>query len=122
MASAASMFLAPRAYHQLESHEAALTWARTEGFIATPETSQARAAVIEDAKKAKEESKEKVILFNYSGHGLMDLTTRIYPGNSLIMNCRKKNCRSISAALRICLRLRCEKVENAKNIRFSLDP
>ena len=68
------MFLAPRAYHQLESHEAALTWARTEGFIATPETSQARAAVIEDAKKAKEESKEKVILFNYSGHGLMDLT------------------------------------------------
>ena len=63
----------PRAYHQLQSYEAALTWARTEGFIAAPETSQALAAVIEEAKKAKEEGKEKVILFNYSGHGLMDL-------------------------------------------------
>ena len=64
----------PRAYHQLESYEAALTWARTEGSIPAPETSQAIAAVIEDAKKAKEEGKEKVILFNYSGHGLMDLS------------------------------------------------
>ena len=66
--------LEPRAYHQLESYQAALTWAGTEGFIAAPETSQALAAVIEEAKKAKEEGKEKVILFNYSGHGLMDLT------------------------------------------------
>ncbi len=64
----------PRAYHQLESYNAALTWARTEGFIPAPETSQAIAAVIEEAKKAKEEGKEKMILFNYSGHGLMDLT------------------------------------------------
>jgi tryptophan synthase beta chain len=64
----------PRAYHQLESYNAALDWARTEGFIAAPETSQALAAVIDEAKKAKEEGKEKVILFNYSGHGLMDLT------------------------------------------------
>ena len=30
--------------------------------------------MIEEAKKAKEEGKEKVILFNWSGHGLMDLT------------------------------------------------
>jgi tryptophan synthase beta chain len=66
--------LEPRAYHQLDSYEAAITWARTEGFIPAPETSQALAAVIEEAKKAKEEGKEKVILFNYSGHGLMDLT------------------------------------------------
>jgi tryptophan synthase beta chain len=65
--------LEPRAYHQLESYSAAITWASTEGFIAAPETSQALAAVIEEAKKAKEEGKEKVILFNYSGHGLMDL-------------------------------------------------
>jgi len=64
----------PKAYHQLQSYEAALTWAKTEGFIPAPETSQALAAVIDDAKKAKEEGKEKVILFNYSGHGLMDLT------------------------------------------------
>ena len=66
--------LEPRAYHQLESYKAAITWARSEGFITAPETSQAIAAVIEEAKKAKEEGKEKVILFNYSGHGLMDLT------------------------------------------------
>jgi len=66
--------LEPRAYHQLESYNAAITWARTEGFITAPETSQAIAAVIEEAKKAKEEGKEKVILFNYSGHGLMDLS------------------------------------------------
>jgi len=66
--------LEPRAYHQLESYDAALTWARTEGFITAPETSQAIAAVIDEANKAKEEGKEKVILFNYSGHGLMDLT------------------------------------------------
>jgi tryptophan synthase beta chain len=66
--------LEPRAYHQLESYDAALTWCRTEGFIPAPETSQALAAVIEEAKKAKQEGKEKVILFNYSGHGLMDLS------------------------------------------------
>jgi tryptophan synthase beta chain len=66
--------LEPRAYHQLQSYEAAITWSRTEGFIPAPETSQALAAVIEEAKIAKDEGKEKVILFNYSGHGLMDLT------------------------------------------------
>jgi len=65
--------LEPRAYHQLKSYEAAVTWAGTEGFIPAPETSQALAAVIDEANKAKEEGKEKVILFNYSGHGLMDL-------------------------------------------------
>ena len=66
--------LEPRAYHQIDSYEAAITWAGTEGFIPAPETSQALAAVIDEAKKAKDEGKEKVILFNYSGHGLMDLT------------------------------------------------
>ena len=66
--------LEPRAYHQLQSYEAAVTWSRTEGLIPAPETSQAIAAVIDEAQKAKEEGKEKVILFNYSGHGLMDLT------------------------------------------------
>ena len=66
--------LKPRAIPQLECYKAALLWARTEGFIAAPETSHAIAAVIQEANKAKEEKKEKVILFNYSGHGLMDLT------------------------------------------------
>jgi tryptophan synthase beta chain len=63
----------PRAYDQITSYEAAMIWARTEGFICAPETSHAIAAVIEEAKKAKEEGKEKTVLFSYSGHGLMDL-------------------------------------------------
>ena len=64
----------PRAYFQLESYEAAVLWARTEGFISAPETAHALAAVVDVARKAKEEGKEKVILVNWSGHGLMDLT------------------------------------------------
>jgi tryptophan synthase beta chain len=50
-----------------------MTWARTEGEICAPETSHAIACVIDEAEKAKKEAKEKVILFNYSGHGLLDL-------------------------------------------------
>jgi tryptophan synthase beta chain len=63
-----------RAYPQLETFAAGVTFARTEGFIPAPETDHAIATVIEEAKKAKEEGKEKVILFNWSGHGIMDLT------------------------------------------------
>jgi len=64
----------PLALHQLECYEAAILWAQTEGFISAPETSHAIAATIREAKQAKEEGKEKVILMNWSGHGLMDLT------------------------------------------------
>ena len=63
-----------RAYPQLETFAAGVTFARTEGFIPAPETDHAITTVIEEAKKAKEEGKEKVILFNWSGHGIMDLT------------------------------------------------
>lgn len=66
--------LKPKAYHQIKCYESAVLWASTEGFITAPETSHALACVIDEAIKAKEEGKEKVILFNYSGHGLMDLT------------------------------------------------
>ncbi|MCD4812705.1 TrpB-like pyridoxal phosphate-dependent enzyme [bacterium] len=66
--------ITPKSYDQLECYEAAVMWARTEGFIPAPETSHAIAAVVEEAKKAKEEGKEKVIVFNWSGHGLMDLS------------------------------------------------
>jgi tryptophan synthase beta chain len=66
--------LSPRAYPQLKCYQAAVTWARTEGFIPAPETSHAIAATIDEAIKAKQEGKEKVILFCWSGHGLMDLT------------------------------------------------
>ncbi|MBU1172088.1 MAG: TrpB-like pyridoxal phosphate-dependent enzyme [Proteobacteria bacterium] len=65
--------MSPMAINQLECYEAALLFARTEGLIIAPETSHAVAATIRKAKEAKEEGKEKVIVFNLSGHGLMDL-------------------------------------------------
>jgi tryptophan synthase beta chain len=65
--------LAPKALHQLECYEAGLLFAKTEGIIPAPETTHAIAEAISQAKKAKEEGKEKVIVFNFSGHGLMDL-------------------------------------------------
>lgn len=65
--------LAPQAIPQLECYEAAVKWARCEGMIVAPETSHAIAATIREANKAKEEGKEKVILFGLSGHGHMDL-------------------------------------------------
>jgi tryptophan synthase beta chain len=64
----------PKAYKQNKCYESAMTWAKTEGAICAPETSHAIAAVIDEAEKAREEGKTKVILFNYSGHGLMDLS------------------------------------------------
>ena len=65
--------LTPKAFDQIKCYEAALLWARTEGAICAPETSHAIACVIEQAQIAKEEAKEKVIIFTYSGHGLLDL-------------------------------------------------
>lgn len=64
-----------RSYHQLETFEAGVKWARTEGFVPAPETNHVIAAVIQEAMRAKEEGKEKVILFNWSGHGLIDLSS-----------------------------------------------
>jgi tryptophan synthase beta chain len=58
---------------QLECYEAAVLFARTEGFIPAPETSHAIAQVVREARRAKEEGRERTILMNWSGHGLMDL-------------------------------------------------
>lgn len=58
---------------QLESFEAGVTFARTEGFIPAPESAHAIAAAIREAKIAKEEGKAKTILFNLSGSGIIDL-------------------------------------------------
>jgi tryptophan synthase beta chain len=63
----------PVAIAQLETFEAGITFAKTEGFISAPETTYAIAEVIRQAIQAKEEAKEKVILFNWSGHGLVDM-------------------------------------------------
>jgi tryptophan synthase beta chain len=62
-----------RSVTQGKAYAAGVLLARTEGIIPAPETNHAIAAVVEEALKAKEEGKEKVILFNWSGHGLLDL-------------------------------------------------
>jgi tryptophan synthase beta chain len=59
---------------QLETFAAGMLFARTEGIIPAPESSHAIAAVIREAKKCKETGEQKVILFNLSGHGLLDMT------------------------------------------------
>ena len=63
----------PKAITQLDAYEAGIMLARSEGMIPAPETTHALACVVDEARKAKEEGKEKVILFNWSGHGLLDL-------------------------------------------------
>ena len=59
---------------QLESFDAGMLFARTEGIIPAPESCHAIAATIREAKKCCETGQEKVILFNLSGHGLIDMT------------------------------------------------
>jgi len=66
--------LEAKAVTQLDALSAGVLVSRTEGIIPAPETTHALATVVDEAKKAKEEGKEKVILFNWSGHGLLDLT------------------------------------------------
>ena len=58
---------------QLESFQAGLLFAQTEGIIPAPESCHAIAATIREAKKATEEGKSPVILFCLSGHGLIDM-------------------------------------------------
>lgn len=58
---------------QLETFEAGVLFAKTEGIIPAPESTHAIAQAIREAKIAKVEGKEKTILFNLSGHGMIDL-------------------------------------------------
>ena len=61
------------AYPQGKVFDAAVEFARTQGTIPAPETAHAIRAVLDEALAAKEAGEEKVILFSYSGHGLLDL-------------------------------------------------
>ncbi|AEC51086.1 tryptophan synthase subunit beta [Pyrococcus sp. NA2] len=63
----------PVAYHQREVFEAAVLFAKVEGIVPAPESAHAVKAVIDKALEAKRKGKEVVILFNLSGHGLLDL-------------------------------------------------
>ncbi len=58
---------------QLDSFDAGLLFAKTEGIMPAPESCHAIAAAINEAKKCVETGEEKVILFNLSGHGLIDM-------------------------------------------------
>ncbi|HTF49860.1 MAG TPA: TrpB-like pyridoxal phosphate-dependent enzyme [Pseudonocardia sp.] len=62
------------AYPQGKVFEAAVQFARAEGKVAAPEAAHAIRAVIDEALAAKETGEEKVILFNYCGHGFLDLS------------------------------------------------
>lgn len=62
-----------KAYDQTEIFAAGQLLARTEGLIAAPETCHALAAAIDEAKEAKKTGEKKVIVYNHSGHGFLDL-------------------------------------------------
>lgn len=59
---------------QLDSFEAGMLFSRAEGIIPAPESCHAIAATINEAKRCKETGESKVILFNLSGHGLIDMS------------------------------------------------
>jgi tryptophan synthase beta chain len=62
------------AYSQKESFAAGVQFARSEGIIPAPESAYAIKQAIVEALAARKEGKRKVILFNLSGHGLLDLS------------------------------------------------
>ena len=61
------------AYPQGKVFEAAKIFANAEGRVAAPEAAHAIRAAIDEALAAKETGEEQVILFNYCGHGFLDL-------------------------------------------------
>jgi tryptophan synthase beta chain len=63
-----------QAIHQTKVFEAGTLFARSEGIVPAPESAHAIAAVIAEAEQAREAGKKRVILFNLSGHGLLDLS------------------------------------------------
>lgn len=68
-----SKVVRPVSYQQKEVFEAAHMFAKAEGIIPAPETSHAIKAAIDIALEAKRNNEEKIIAFNFSGHGLLDL-------------------------------------------------
>ena len=61
------------AYHQTEVFEAAVTFAKVEGFVIAPETAHCVKATIDEALRCKKTGEEKTIFFANSGHGHFDL-------------------------------------------------
>ena len=61
--------------NQLEAFDAGVLFAKTEGIIPAPESSHAIAATIRRAKECREAGESRVLLFNLTGHGLMDMSS-----------------------------------------------
>ncbi|MCQ2149018.1 MAG: TrpB-like pyridoxal phosphate-dependent enzyme [Bacteroidales bacterium] len=60
---------------QLDSFKAGVEFAKAEGIIPAPESCHAIAATVKEALKCRESGESKVILFNLTGHGLMDMSS-----------------------------------------------
>jgi len=66
-------FIEAVAVPQVETFAAAIQFAQTEGIIPAPESAHAIRVAINEALDAKQKGEKRVILFNLSGHGLLDL-------------------------------------------------
>lgn len=66
-------YIEPRSAHQKEVFEAGVCFARNEGILPAPETTHAIKVAIDEAIKCKKTGKEKTIVMNFSGHGMLDL-------------------------------------------------
>ena len=62
------------AYHQTQVFKDATLFAQSEGIVPAPESAHAISAVAAEAIKARENGQKRVLLFNLSGHGLLDLS------------------------------------------------
>jgi len=62
------------AFAETEVFDAASIFVRTEGIIPAPESAHAVRFAIDEARMYKQTGESKVILFNLSGHGLLDLS------------------------------------------------
>ncbi|MBF0568225.1 MAG: TrpB-like pyridoxal phosphate-dependent enzyme [Nitrospirae bacterium] len=90
-----------RSYHQTEVFTAALLFAKSEGIIPAPESSHAIKCALDEALRAKEEGKEKTIVFNLSGHGYLDLTAYSDFIDGMIIDCAYPADRIKEALLRL---------------------
>ncbi|HEC57606.1 MAG TPA: TrpB-like pyridoxal phosphate-dependent enzyme [Candidatus Syntrophoarchaeum butanivorans] len=68
-------YIRAEAYHQTDVFEAAVLFARTEGFVIAPETAHALKGVVDEAIRCRESGEEKTIFFLNSGHGHFDLSS-----------------------------------------------
>ncbi len=75
----------PRAIDQKKVFDAARLFLNAEGILPAPESAHAIAVVVDEALEAKKAGKDKVILFNLSGHGLLDISA--YDGNGMKAPC-----------------------------------